>query len=209
MLNHISDIQLLCSLPCAGEVFPFEHKITATVVSITYRNKYGLPWGRGHFGEYLFIFYEKHFPKVAQKGSTGQDLVPLHALVTRKRRCIFRIFNLWDKSQSLLAGKNNTHVVYGLNHSESDVNISFPGTRRKWSNISSGPPELPPIKSKFFCKNSHTKRMFGSDWFQRFYKISAWVFCIGVVNRLIYHLWINFIEKVKELLIHHPQKFIL
>ena len=79
----------------------------------------------------------------------------------------------------------------GLYHLESDMNISFPGTRRKCSNISSEPPELPPIKSKFFCKNSHTERMFGSDWFQRFYKISVWVFCIGVVNRLIYYLWIN------------------
>lgn len=114
MLNHISGIQLLCSLPCAREVSRFEHKITTAVVSITYRNSYGLPWGRGHFGEYLFIFYEKHFPKVAQKGSTGQDLVPLHALVTRKRRFIFRIVNLRDKSQSLLAGKNDIHVVYGL-----------------------------------------------------------------------------------------------
>ena len=113
MLNHISGIQLLRSLPCAREVSRFEHKITTAVVNITYRNSYGLPWGRGHFGEYLFIFYGKHFPKVAQKSSTGQDLVPLHALVTRKRRFIFRIVNLRDKSQSLLAGKN-IHVVYGL-----------------------------------------------------------------------------------------------
>lgn len=114
MLNHISGIQSLCSLPCAREVCRFEHKITTTVVSITNRNNYGLPWGRGHFGEYPFIFYGKYFPKVAQKGSTGQDLVPLHALATKKRRFIFRIFNLWDKSQSLLAGKNDTHIVYWL-----------------------------------------------------------------------------------------------
>ena len=62
MLNHISGIQLLCSLPCAREVSRFEHKITTAVVSITYRNSYGLPWGRGHFGEYLYFFW-KALPK--------------------------------------------------------------------------------------------------------------------------------------------------
>lgn len=32
------------------------------------------------------FFYGKYFPKVAQKGSTGQDLVPLHALATKKKK---------------------------------------------------------------------------------------------------------------------------
>ena len=55
MLYHISSIQLLCSLHCAGDLSLLGHKITATVVSITCRKDYVLPWGKGHFGEYLFI----------------------------------------------------------------------------------------------------------------------------------------------------------
>lgn len=66
----------------------------------------------------FFSYIGRHFPKVAQQGSIGQDLVLLHSLTKKKkkrtRKCSFIIFNLWDESQPLLARKNGTHLVHGL-----------------------------------------------------------------------------------------------
>lgn len=76
-----------------------------------------------------------------------------YMLQPQKKEGSYSEFLTSEIKASLYQQGRMTHIQFiGLYHSESNMNISFPGTRRKCSNISSEPPELPPKSQSSFVK---------------------------------------------------------